>query len=295
MAQHRDASDGRKSSDGRDPAEGGESAEERGSADEWGSASVDVDAYLDRIGHPLVAPSVEALGSLHEAHVRTIPFENIDVVLERHPGIGLPAVAAKLVGRARGGYCYEHASLFAAVLERLGFGVRRCMARVQPHKSGPLTHMLLVVTVEGREHLADVGFGAGLLHPMPLRDGAVVDQAGWPHRLVEDGGVWTLQKWQERGWEPLHASDVRPSRPVDYEVAHHYTATHPNSPFTGKPVVMRLEEGELRRLVGDELIVERAGGGTDRETVPPERIGAVLRDLDVELTAEELDSLRAKL
>lgn len=264
-------------------------------SEEWNLASIDLAAYLDRIEHPPVTPSVEALGSLHQAHVRTIPFENIDVVLERHGGIDLGTISAKLVDRARGGYCYEHALLFAAALERLGFSVRRCIARVQPDKSGPMTHMMLIVSVDGQDYLADVGFGAGVLHPMPLRHAVVVDQAGWPHRLVEDGEVWTLQKWTEQGWESLHAFDKRPARPVDYQVAHHYTATHPDSPFTGKPVVMRIEQGTARRLIGDELIVEHARGGSDRETVTPRRIGAALRDLDVVLTEEELVALREKL
>jgi len=47
--------------------------------DEWDIAALDLDAYLDRIGHPRVAPSAGALRSLHEAHMRTIPFENVDV------------------------------------------------------------------------------------------------------------------------------------------------------------------------------------------------------------------------
>src|SRR5919198_262873 len=109
-------------------------------------------------------------------------------------GIGLDAISDKLVHRRRGGYCYEHALLFAAVAERLGFRVRRLMARVQPHRSGPRTHMTLRVTADGVDHLVDVGFGAGMIAPMPLRDDVIVDQAGWPHRLTSSDGIWTLAK-----------------------------------------------------------------------------------------------------
>jgi len=51
-----------------------------------------------------------------------------------HPGLELGVISDKLVRRRRGGYCYEHALLFAAVLERLGFAVQRRIARVQPHR-----------------------------------------------------------------------------------------------------------------------------------------------------------------
>ncbi|MDR7300811.1 arylamine N-acetyltransferase family protein [Haloactinomyces albus] len=263
--------------------------------DEWNIAAVDVDAYLERIGRPRTEPSAETLRSLHEAHVRTIPFENVDVVLGEHPGLETGVVTDKLIGRRRGGYCYEHALLFAAVLEHLGFSVRRRMARVQPHRAGPRTHMVLIVRTDAGDHLADVGFGAGVLHPMPLEHGAVVDQTGWPHRLTHHEGVWTLSKYGENGWEALHAFDDTPQHPVDYEVAHHYTATHPNSPFTGKLVVMRIGHGVSRRLVGDELTVEHADGRVERTPVPPERLGDTLRDLDVVLDDAELERLRARL
>jgi N-hydroxyarylamine O-acetyltransferase len=62
-----------------------------------------------------------------------------------------------------------------------------------------------------------------------------------------------LSKRTENGWEPLHAFDDIPQRAIDYVVAHHYTSAHPRSPFTGRLIVMRLDHGVSRRLVGDEL------------------------------------------
>lgn len=265
-----------------------------GQATEWNIDLVDVDAYLERIGHPRVPPTAQALCTLSRAHVRAIPFENVDVVLGTHRGIGLEAITDKLVRRLRGGYCYEHALLFAAVAQRLGFEVRRLVARVQPHRSGPRTHMTLRVGVDGIDHLVDVGFGAGMFVPMPLRDGALVDQAGWMHRLTRsDDGLWTLAKRTEDDWEPLHEFDESPARPIDYQVAHHYVSTHPASPFTGRLVVMRLDDGVSRRLIDDTLTTEHADGRVDRTPVPPERLGTVLRDLGVVLDGGELADLRA--
>ncbi|WP_243790293.1 arylamine N-acetyltransferase [Saccharopolyspora gloriosae] len=223
----------------------------------WSTDALDVEAYLRRIDQPRLPPSAEALRSLHEAHVRAIPFENIDVILGPHPGLELDVVADKLVDRRRGGYCFEHALLFAAALERLGYQVRRRIARVQPQRaSGSETHMLLTVRVDGADFQADVGFGAGVLAPMPLRDGVVVDQAGWEHRLRREGELWVLEKRKPEGWAPLHAADERARRPVDYEVAHHYTATHPSSPFSGQPtqVLDRLSAPQPGHPRHDEVI-----------------------------------------
>ena len=258
----------------------------------WNIETLDLDAYLDRIGHDRVKPSADALHSLHRAHVLAIPFENIDVILGTHPGIGLDAIQAKLVGRQRGGYCYEHALLFGAALEHLGFEVTRRVARVQPHKAGPRTHALLKVGVEGQEFLADVGFGAGQLYPTPLKDGVVVDQAGWDHRLTLEGDVWTLSKKTADGWTPQHASNDEPVRPIDYEVYHHYVSTHPKSPFTGRPVVMRVGDGVVRALVGDKLTTEYADGRRTERVVPAQDLPEALAGLDVVLSDEEVDRLR---
>ena len=255
---------------------------------EWGTDAVDLDAYLTRIGQPAREPSAEALADLMRAHVQTIPFENVDVVLGQHQGISLDVVHAKLVGRRRGGYCYEQSGLFAAVLEQLGYPVHRLAARVQPRRPGPYTHMTLVAEADGRRFHADVGFGAGILAPMPLVDGQETDQAGWPHRLVEHNGWWTLKK----GDEDLLDFRLDGMHPIDYEVYHHYVSTHPNSPFTGRPVVMRVADGVVRRLVGETLTTEYADGRTTERVVPAADLPDVLASLDVVLSDEEIDRLR---
>jgi len=51
--------------------------------------------------------------------VRTFTFDNIDVLLGQHAGVSLNAIQDKFVGRGRGGYCFEHSTIFAAALERL--------------------------------------------------------------------------------------------------------------------------------------------------------------------------------
>ena len=68
---------------------------------------------------------VETLFSLHRAHANSIPFENLNIVLKHGISLDLDAVQDKLVHQSRGGYCFEHNLLFSALLERLGFEVRR--------------------------------------------------------------------------------------------------------------------------------------------------------------------------
>ena len=69
----------------------------------WLVGTLDLDAYLAMVGVPAAPPSRAALDALHEAHVRAFTFDNIDVLLDQHPGVRLDAVQAKFVGRGRGG------------------------------------------------------------------------------------------------------------------------------------------------------------------------------------------------
>ena len=63
----------------------------------------------------------------------------------------------------RGGYCYEHNLLLSHVLQQLGFLVRGLAARVLWNVSEgtvrPRSHMLLLVDLDNRHYVADVGFG----------------------------------------------------------------------------------------------------------------------------------------
>ncbi|MQA17574.1 MAG: arylamine N-acetyltransferase, partial [Pseudonocardiaceae bacterium] len=72
------------------------------------------------------------------------------------------------------------------MLERLGFPVTRLAARVRMGTESvrPRTHMLLAVSVDGIDMIADVGFGGeSLLEPVPLHDGAESVQGAWRFRL----------------------------------------------------------------------------------------------------------------
>src|ERR1700761_3822466 len=115
--------------------------------------TLNLDAYLARIGwQDERAPTYTTLAGVLDAHMARIPFENLDVLLGRPIQLDVSGLQSKLVDARRGGYCFEHASLMAAVLEALGFEVGRHAARVvlfQPPKEAPRDHMFLTVAADG--------------------------------------------------------------------------------------------------------------------------------------------------
>ena len=246
------------------------------------SEDLDLQAYLARIGYTGdLSPTIETLTGIHRAHVLSIPFENLDILLGQPIRLDIESLQAKLVRGGRGGYCFEQNSLFAAVMEHLGFQVTRLAARVRmgDERSTPRTHMVLAADIEEERWLVDVGFGGDtLLHPIPFDRDEPVRQEAWTFRLGHEGDVRVLRGLRADGWMDLYAFTEEPQLPVDYEVANHYTSTWPRSPFVTKAVVQRSGLDERWMLIDDELRVERLGG-TERWTVdsPEERL-SILAD-----------------
>lgn len=262
----------------------------------WGAEELDLDAYLARIGHSgVVAPDLATLRAVHRAHVAAIPFENLDVALGRRISLDPKSLQAKLVARRRGGYCYEQNSLLAAALERIGFQVTGRGARVRRgDEIRPITHAVLVVTVEDRPWLADVGFGyQGLLEPVPLADGVRVEQEGWTFGIgVDADGVHALRSLRPEGWTQLYAFAPQTLYPVDFELMNHYSSSHPRSRFVGQVVAQQPGPGVGSSLLRDTLTVVRADGSSEERKVGREELVPTLTDVfGIELDGEEAAGL----
>src|ERR1700712_2686623 len=127
-------------------------------------------AYLERIGTSWpTALTPEALATLMQAHLATVPFENLSIHLGEPVDLDEHALMDKLVSRRRGGFCYELNGGFAALLRHLGFEVTRLAARVHtPAGLGPpFDHLTLRVDLD-EPWLVDVGFGKFVASPVPL-------------------------------------------------------------------------------------------------------------------------------
>ena len=260
---------------------------------EWDIDRLDLAAYLQRIGSDgEPAPTDEALARLHRAHLASIPFENVDVVIGRGIAVDLDSVQAKLVHRRRGGYCYEHGVLFAAVLERLGFSVDRLLARIGGLGERPRarTHMTLSVRTPTATWLADVGFGSGILEPLPFAADGPRTQGAWTYDLEATGPhAWRLRERNGEEWMTHYGFDDVRQHPSDVVMANHFSSTFARSPFVGQLVAVRRTADSLTRLVDRRLTVTAPDWSTEaRDLGDDEVVDALLHRFGIGLDADEL-------
>ncbi|WP_182358722.1 arylamine N-acetyltransferase family protein [Tomitella gaofuii] len=263
----------------------------------WRTDLFDIPGCLRTIGLDAPAgaePSIELLAALHESHVRTLPFANTDVLLDTHPGVAPDAVQDQLVRRGRGGYCFEHAQIFAAAAEHLGFTVRRALGRVHS-LTNTRTHMSVQVRADGRWWLCDPGFGYSLIRPLPLEDGATQDLGGRTARLdrADDDGaaVWVLS----RDGAVEHCTDGLPVKPADVRTGHFITSCEPDSPFVNHLMVMRhMPYGHVTITEGART-VRCAGRPTEHSEISVAEVVDGVRELGLRLADGERDLLAAKV
>ena len=231
-----------------------------------------LDSYFSRIQYagPL-SQGHDTLVALMEHHLAAIPFEAIDVLLDKGIDISPEAVDAKLIDRQRGGYCFEHNSLFARVLEALGFEVERLAARVLwgSHTDAPplpRTHMALRVRSDDRDWLVDVGFGGACpVAPLALDTAEAQSTFLEPFRVVPNDEGWLAEVHVGEHWKPMYALSRVPLIEVDYVPLNWYTSTHPGSPFKQHMMgAIVNHEGRYSLLDNRLTIRQRDGSQTSR-------------------------------
>jgi N-hydroxyarylamine O-acetyltransferase len=195
----------------------------------------DQEAYLQRISYTKeVKVTIECLKDIHYAQLFTIPFENFDIFLNRAIELEPEKLFHKMVRHKRGGYCFELNGLFLMVLQSFGFDARAILGRV--HVPGPPTgrgHQLSLITFQGNQWIADVGFGGDTPRaPIPLVLNQPTTNYGQSVRLVESEhyGIM-LQIKKDAIWTDLYSFDLGYVCPGDIEYGNHYSSTSPKSFF----------------------------------------------------------------
>ena len=154
-------------------------------------------AYVRRIGmEEPPDPDLGGVASLHRAHLTSIPFESLDIHLDRPITIDIDSLVTKMVTGRRGGFCYENNSLFAAAVATLGVTTTMLSARVAREGGGwgpPFDHLVLRAEFDGGPTLLDVGFGEGFRAPLPIDDHWHDQTPSAAYRARAEGGELVVE------------------------------------------------------------------------------------------------------
>ena len=245
---------------------------------------IDLDAYFCRIGYEgPAAATLETLNGIMEAHVRTIPFENLDVLLGRGVDLAAAALQDKLIERRRGGYCFEQNGLLLLVLETLGFAVTPLSARVRYQRprdfTPPRTHLFLRVVIDGVPWIADVGVG-GLSLTSAIRFDVEGEQLTRheARRIIWEDGRFFHQARLADDWHDVLEFTGEEMPPIDRELANWYTSAHPQSHFRTRLMAARAlpDGGRLTLLNRDLSLRDRSGRVQTRVLSTHDELLAVL-------------------
>jgi N-hydroxyarylamine O-acetyltransferase len=262
---------------------------------------IDLAAYFKRVGFGArPAADLVTLATLHRLHPIAIPFENLSTLLREPIPLDIPALEDKLVTRGRGGYCFEHNTLFGEVLRAIGFDVVGLAARVVWGRRaalppGPRSHMVLRVRVGGEDYISDVGFG-GLTLTGPLKLELDTEQET-PHerfRLRRVGEELELEARVQGDWRRLYRFDLQEHLPIDFDVLNHFVATHPSSHFlTTLIAARRTAEGRFA-LANNQLAIYRGTAKEERKLCSGAEIARVLTE-EFQIALPRGEALDSKL
>lgn len=228
---------------------------------------MDLEAYFARTGQPQPArPDRATLTALMQAHLAAFPFENLDVQLGTPVSLDPDTIFDKLVTRRRGGWCFEQNGLFGRVLAALGYDVRRISAGVMRQVIGEASlgnHLALLVRLEDRLWLVDVGFGGTQAAPLPFAP-CEAQFAPYSVTLRQVDGWW---HFEERYGEGDPFSYDFSDAPADEALFARRCAElqhDPESVFVQNLVVQQ-RRGDTHSILRGRVLVTRGPEGETRE------------------------------
>ncbi|UYA61146.1 arylamine N-acetyltransferase [Pectobacterium colocasium] len=172
---------------------------------------------------------ISYLFKLHYAHICSIPFENMSMKENASKGNSYLTISEAILGNRRGGICFEFSVLLRPFLEHVGFIYRYRLARLLTPMLTPATHQIFIISIEEKDWIFDVGYGAkGPRAPLLLVDGYEHQHSFLSSRVSKcRKHGWTVSVKEnskpDASWEAIYAFHDIETTIEDVEMAYFYT------------------------------------------------------------------------
>ena len=231
---------------------------------------MDISGYLRRINYDdIVYRDLDTLRALQRNHVFSIPFETLDIHNQIPILLKVNFLYQKVIQDKRGGYCYELNVLFYQLLTHCGFDVKMIAGRLHHgnNKFGrEFEHMALMVELNGRKWLVDVGYGDFSLAPLAIMPGEIQSDGRNYYQIIDpvmvDGKSYlAVAKWNatKQDFKIDYIFTLAPRSLADFQDMNEFHQTSPESHFR-RSLICTLPTAEGRiSLINNKLI--RTEGG----------------------------------
>ncbi|KAM9030525.1 arylamine N-acetyltransferase 1-like isoform 1-T3 [Megaptera novaeangliae] len=243
---------------------------------------MNIEAYFESIGykHCRNKLDLETLTDILQHQIRAIPFENLNIHCGEAMELGLEATFDQIVRRNRGGWCLQVNHLLYWALTTICFETTMLGGYVYNTSankySNAMIHLLLKVTTDDRNYIADAGFGRSyqMWQPLELISGKDQPQVPCIFCLTEERGIWYLDQIRRQQYIPnqeflnselleknkyrkIYSFTLEPRTIEDLESVNIYLQESPSSVFTSKSFCSLQTPEGVHCLVGFTLTYRR--------------------------------------
>jgi N-hydroxyarylamine O-acetyltransferase len=231
---------------------------------------MDINGYLRRINSTgILRSDLDTIRELQYKHVFAIPFENLDIHNQIPIILKTNLLFQKVIRDQRGGYCYELNVLFHHLLNLCGFDVNLVAGRLH-HGSNrygrEFEHLALIVNLNGRKWLVDVGYGDFSLAPLAIAPGEIQSDGRNYYQIVDrvtvDGQPYLgVAKWvaSKQDFKIDYIFTLTTRDLEDFHGMNEFHQTSPESHFARTLIcTMPTPEGRIT-LINNKLIRKEEG------------------------------------
>jgi len=212
------------------------------------------------------------LNKLHRNHMLNIPFENLDIAMKNQIRLDINSLYEKVIIKRRGGFCYELNGLFYQLITSLGFEAQLIAARVYNDigELGPeFDHMAILVKLDNKDILLDVGFGSSFLNPKMIQPGLI--QIDYNHYYKIDktiDGAYILSKSSDSiSYQQKFLFTKDPKQFIEFVDMCNYHQTNPKSHFTSRKIITQAKPNGRITLTHEKLSITDMGKREEQEII----------------------------
>ena len=236
-----------------------------------------IEKYFQRIKYTgTTEKTLENLTLLQKGHLYNIPYETLDQMNGVPLSLDEQDLFDKIILGNRGGYCFETQGLLYYLLTSLGYDVVQYAGRFmnEPEVIQMRRHRILVVTLQGKRYLCDVGMRAETSRvPLELTDSLVQTDGVGEYRFEWDDfyGHVLYQKLPDKQWKPLYAFTEEVQIDDDFVMPSFYCEKHPDSPFNKVMKIAIYTPHSNLNIVDNEYKVYRMGRCVEERIISDEK------------------------